>query len=184
MTGRWADKSMALARKGTRRIVVADIPYRWTVAPDDEPGVGIVVEAFDHPACRLVSWVEHGVVVSPGLVRRAILEAREAGWRPDVPGADFVRRVPAFSETREAIHQCPACDYFTLPTRAQYDICPVCFWEDDGMDIDRLDQISGPNHLTLREARRNFREIGACAATYIEQVLPADSRSRFRCAPR
>ena len=83
---------MTLARKGTRKIVVDGVHYRWTVAPNDEPGVGIVVEHYVRPACRLVSWVEHGVVISPALVRRAIVEALGAGWLALEPGPDFVRR--------------------------------------------------------------------------------------------
>ncbi|NNC17559.1 hypothetical protein HJC22_17730 [Corallococcus exiguus] len=35
---------MTLRRKGTRSIVVDGTNYRWTVAPNDEPGLGIVVE--------------------------------------------------------------------------------------------------------------------------------------------
>lgn len=175
---------MALARKGTRKIVVQGVSYRWTVAPNDEPGLGIVVEEEVNGSSRLVSWVEHGVIVSPGLVRRAILDGLAAGWRSAAPGPDFVRRVLALSEKRDAIHQCPACDYFTLSTRGEYDICPICFWEDDGLDLDKIDQVSGPNHLTLREARHNFRSIGACRQDMLPHVLDEGSRSRFRHSPR
>lgn len=175
---------MTLARKGTRQLVVDNVHYRWTVAPNDEAGVDIVAELAAFPACRLVSWVDHGVIIGPGLVRRAILGAVAAGWRPNEPGPDFVRRVPEFSNTLGAVHQCPACDYFTLPNRSQYEICPICFWEDDGLDLDRLDVVSGPNHLTLRNARANFQEIGACDVSARPHVLEEKSRSRFRHAPR
>jgi hypothetical protein len=171
---------MTLARKGTRQLVVDDIHYRWTVAPNDEPGVGIVAELATLPASRLVSWVDHGVIIGPGLVRRAILDAIAAGWRPDERGPDFERRVPEFSATLGAVHQCPVCDYFTLPKRGQYEICPICFWEDDGLDLDRPDVISGPNHLTLREARTNFQEIGACDGNARPHVVDEASRRRFR----
>jgi hypothetical protein len=175
---------VALARKGTRKIVVDGVSYRWTVAPNDESGMGIVVEADSDGACRLVSWVEHGVIIRPGLVRRAILDGVAAGWTSAKRGGDFVRRIPAFSENRDAIHQCPACDHFTLPKRSGYDICPVCFWEDDGLDLDKLDQISGPNHLTLREARENFRHLGACCSEMRPHVLDEGSRGRYRHTPR
>jgi hypothetical protein len=175
---------MTLTRKGSRLLVIDGVQYRWVVAPNDEPGVGIVVELASLPACRLVSWVDHGVVISPGLVRRAILDAAAAGWRPNERRPDFVRRVPEFSESLAAIHQCPACDYFSLPKRGQYEICPVCFWEDDGLDLDRIDVVSGPNHLTLREARANFRQIGACDLDAREHVLDESSRNRFRHALR
>lgn len=88
---------MALARKGTRQILVDSVNYRWTVAPNDEPGVGIVAELAALPSSRLVSWVDHGVVIGPGLVRRAILDAIAAGWRPGEPGPDFIRRLPGLS---------------------------------------------------------------------------------------
>lgn len=76
---------------------------------------------------------------------------------------------------------CPCCGYRTLNERGAYDICPVCFWEDDayivikdgainGVRFDRdvsdeelLDVPSGANHgLTLREGRDNYRRLGAC----------------------
>lgn len=175
---------MTLARKGTRHILVESINYRWTVAPNDEPGVGIVAELAVLPAARLVSWVDHGTIIGPGLVRRAILDALSAGWRPNESGPDFIRRVPEFSTTLGAAHRCPVCDYFTLPNRGQYEICPICFWEDDGLDVDRLDVVSRPNHLTLREARANFHKIGACDLKGQLHVVGEASRRRFRHAPR
>lgn len=59
----------------------------------------------------------------------------------------------------EALVACPCCSHRTLDERGGYDICPVCFWEDDGVDDPGTS--SGPNHLTLGEARRNFAAFGA-----------------------
>jgi hypothetical protein len=41
----------------------------------------------------------------------------------------------------------------------------VCFWEDDGQDDHDADEVhGGPNRgLSLTEARRNFRAMGASA---------------------
>lgn len=75
--------------------------------------------------------------------------------------------------------QCPCCDYFSFKQRGQYDICKVCFWEDDGLDLDRLDQISGPNHLSLREARKNFATFGACDEKMLKNVIPKDQRGLY-----
>ncbi len=57
---------------------------------------------------------------------------------------------------------CPCCGHATLPKRGGYDICPVCFWEDDGSDDANVDAVSGPNHITLREGRINVLRISAC----------------------
>jgi Cysteine-rich CPCC len=58
----------------------------------------------------------------------------------------------------------------TLPERDAFEICPVCFWEDDGQDDLDADEVSGgPNgSLSLTQARLNFREFGACE----HRVLP------------
>jgi hypothetical protein len=60
---------MAIAKKGTRLIRVDDVEYRWIVQPDDEPGLGIVVECAENPGQRMITWVEHGNIISPWLVK-------------------------------------------------------------------------------------------------------------------
>ncbi|EKE69592.1 CPCC family cysteine-rich protein [Gallaecimonas xiamenensis] len=81
--------------------------------------------------------------------------------------------------------QCPCCDYVTLPERGRYLICPVCFWEDEGLDLDTPDEVSTANHcLTLRQARYNFQLFGACETDMMVHVLPVDEREQFRCRPR
>jgi hypothetical protein len=38
----------------------------------------------------------------------------------------------------------------------------VCFWEDDALNVEKPDEnVGGPNHVSLNEARANFREFGA-----------------------
>ncbi|MBO3740922.1 hypothetical protein J5X75_25745 [Actinoplanes sp. NEAU-H7] len=61
-------------------------------------------------------------------------------------------------------YTCPCCGYVTLSTRGHFEICAVCFWEDDGQDDHDADEVyGGPNGaLSLTEARRNFAELGAC----------------------
>lgn len=80
--------------------------------------------------------------------------------------------------------QCPCCDYFTLAERGGYDICPICFWEDDGGDLDNLDEHSGPNHITLREGRRNFEKFGACDSTMVKNVISQSLREKFKLEKR
>jgi hypothetical protein len=70
----------------------------------------------------------------------------------------------------EVLFQCPCCEYRTLDSRGEYEICPVCFWEDTG-DIDQ-DRYSGPNHMTLREARANFMKLGAISLDCRQFVDP------------
>ncbi|WP_207943253.1 CPCC family cysteine-rich protein [Actinomadura sp. KC345] len=69
-------------------------------------------------------------------------------------------------------YACPCCGYLTLEQRGYFEICPVCFWEDDGQDEHDADAVrGGPNGaLSLAQARRNFTRIGACEPRMLGNV--------------
>jgi hypothetical protein len=68
------------------------------------------------------------------------------------------------------------------PERGADDICPVCFWEDDGQDDHDADEVrGGPNYsLRLSEARRNFYRIGAVEERVLPQARPPTDSERPR----
>lgn len=51
------------------------------------------------------------------------------------------------------MHPCPCCGYRTLPGRGDYDLCPVCWWEDEGVEPW---EFSGPNGQTLAHAQHEY----------------------------
>jgi hypothetical protein len=55
-------------------------------------------------------------------------------------------------------NSCPVCGYLTLDERDSFDICAICFWEDDGIDDFEENNDSGPNQMTLKEGREIFQE--------------------------
>jgi len=80
-------------------------------------------------------------------------------------------------EEREKTYRCPCCGYRTLHGRVGYEICSVCFWEDDGQDSHDADRVrGGPNGvLSLTVARKNFKAFGACekrAVANVRKPLP------------
>lgn len=56
-------------------------------------------------------------------------------------------------------HPCPCCGFLTLGERSNFEICPVCFWEDDGQDNHDADRVRGcPNSRgCLRRATYSVR---------------------------
>ena len=69
-------------------------------------------------------------------------------------------------------HTCKCCGFKTLeeePT-GSYEICPVCFWEDDFVQSEDPDFEGGPNRPSLRQAQANFMEFGASARRLLEHV--------------
>jgi hypothetical protein len=89
------------------------------------------------------------------------------------------------SSTSKTKATCPCCYYVTLEERNNYEICSVCYWEDEGEKWDqKLDLESGANHgITLREARRNFNEFGASDRKWVDEVIPKENRSRYKFNP-
>jgi hypothetical protein len=71
-------------------------------------------------------------------------------------------------------YRCPCCRFKTLHGRGGYEICKVCFWEDDGQDDHDLDEVrGGPNgSLSLTQARLNFNQFGAYDQKFISKVRP------------
>lgn len=52
---------------------------------------------------------------------------------------------------------CPCCGYPTIEGRGAFEICVLCYWEDDGQDDDDATEPSSPNQgMPLDRARRNF----------------------------
>ncbi|MFT4649829.1 MAG: hypothetical protein ACI9X4_003070 [Glaciecola sp.] len=77
-------------------------------------------------------------------------------------------------------YQCPCCDFYSMARRNVHDICQVCYWEDDGTDLDRLNQISDSNHITLFEARHNFNAFGASDQAAVSLVATSAQTAGLR----
>jgi hypothetical protein len=80
-------------------------------------------------------------------------------------------------QAEDGPYRCPCCGFLTLDERGSYEICPVCFWEDDGQDDHDADRVrGGPNGwLSLTEARRNFHDMGASderGTKFVRAALP------------
>ncbi len=59
-------------------------------------------------------------------------------------------------------YKCVCCGNYTLGSEppGTFDICPVCFWEDDPVQYDDPDYAGGANGISLNQARVNFAKNG------------------------
>lgn len=71
-------------------------------------------------------------------------------------------------------HPCPCCGYLTLSEeeRGSFEICPICFWEDDAAQFEDETLEGGANAVSLAEARENFKKFRASSKAVMEQVRP------------
>ncbi|WP_417692318.1 CPCC family cysteine-rich protein [Roseibium sp.] len=83
------------------------------------------------------------------------------------------------SETPQAI-ACPCCGNLTLGTdgmAADWDICLVCFWENDPDQRKNETLAEGANDVNLKTARENYKAFGACdenAKEHVRDPLPEE----------
>jgi hypothetical protein len=98
---------MAITKKGSRRIVVEDISYHWSVRSRPTYSQGLAdstltfaIQLEDIGKTTLVvctsayrpdNWFHRqSIVVTPSIVRQCILEALEKGWTPQKNGSPFL----------------------------------------------------------------------------------------------
>jgi hypothetical protein len=69
-------------------------------------------------------------------------------------------------------YRCPCCGYRTLAAPEALELCPVCWWEDDGQEDEDASEVrltvNGP--LSLSEARMHFVECGAAHPRFLPYV--------------
>lgn len=75
---------------------------------------------------------------------------------------------------------CPCCGHRTLSgPPGSYEICEVCFWEDDGVQLLDPAYRGGANGPSLMECQANFARVGACEERFIGDVrAPRTMESR------
>ncbi|MCW8140500.1 MAG: hypothetical protein KIT58_16500 [Planctomycetota bacterium] len=85
-------------------------------------------------------------------------------------------------------HACPVCGHRTLSVRCDWEICPVCLWEDDVLDEPGRDPCSPANgDMLLSTARANYLRSGACRpelSRLARPPRPDESRSAGEPPPR
>ena len=70
-------------------------------------------------------------------------------------------------------YKCPCCGYFTLDAfYGEYDICPVCFWEEDSLQFKNPIMDGGANQISLIQARINYKSMGVSEERLDEYVRP------------
>lgn len=69
-------------------------------------------------------------------------------------------------------YPCPCCKYLTFDEEpnGSFEICPVCFWEDDNVQNEDPSYDGGANGICLKEAKENFAKYCAIKKEYSSKV--------------
>lgn len=69
------------------------------------------------------------------------------------------------------MYTCPCCGYEVFESSpGSYDICPICFWEDDALQLFFPFSEGGANDCSLVEAQVGFVQFGACKKSMSSNV--------------
>lgn len=76
------------------------------------------------------------------------------------------------SEVEISMHACPCCGFLTFESLppGTYEICPVCYWEDDPVQFEDPLYAGGANRVSLIQARQNFLKLGASSPEFVCDV--------------
>lgn len=77
-------------------------------------------------------------------------------------------------------YPCPCCGYLVFDEGpGSYDICPICFWEDDLSQLRFAFMAGGANRVSLWDGQRAYEAIGACEGRLVMYVRhPTDENRR------
>ncbi|RPE08114.1 hypothetical protein EGT74_13680 [Chitinophaga lutea] len=83
---------------------------------------------------------------------------------------------PIYSDISSFRYTCPCCGYkmFKEPP-GSYDICEICYWEDDQVQFDDPGYAGGANAVSLKEGQQNYARFGACTEDMMRYVRKPNS---------
>ena len=71
-------------------------------------------------------------------------------------------------------HPCPCCGHLVFgEPPGSYEVCPICFWEDDPVQAADPWYAGGANTPNLADAQRNYAEFGAIEQRFTKNVRAA-----------
>ena len=83
--------------------------------------------------------------------------------------------------TQEKRYPYPCCGYLVHDEPpGSYDICPICFWEDDLWHVGFPLKGSGANEASMLEGQQNYLAFGACeerVKQFVRSPLPGEKRA-------
>jgi hypothetical protein len=132
--------------------------------------------------CKLYSRPRSRIDIMHRRLKHALISHLKESQlaKKETPGSLFwIEKTKVSQSSTEMQHStlarypCPCCGHLVFDEPSgSYDICHVCFWEDDGLQLAYPMMEGGANSLSLFESQRNFLTVGACEPRFIQNVRP------------
>lgn len=92
--------------------------------------------------------------------------------KPPFTEQDVLEKIQQAALLAMRKYTCPCCGYKTLDEEppGTYEICAICYWEDDPVQFEDPDYEGGANRPLLKTAQKNVQVFGACEKQFQEHV--------------
>jgi len=141
-----------LSQVGKNRLICLGAQGFWLLGSEVQPSLDHILD--------LSSVTDRGPETNASLAISVI-----QAWPPDP--TTFAVELVLVSDA----HPCPCCGHMTFnEPPGSYDICPVCFWEDDAVQLRWPSYAGGANKPNLIESQQNFVRMGAMEERFIKNV--------------
>lgn len=92
--------------------------------------------------------------------------------KPTYTEQDVLEKIKQAAKLATMKYTCPCCGYKTLDEEppGTYEICAICFWEDDPIQFEDPDYEGGANCISLKTAQQNVLNFGASDLASLSSV--------------
>ncbi|MEV8086645.1 CPCC family cysteine-rich protein [Streptomyces nigra] len=158
--GKTPGRALRSLRRQLHQLLPIDV---LTTHNPDQHGQVLLNLEFSRAARKVIREAATARGLRPGdFVGQSVTEALERQER------EHSRQLTAQLEGILALHSSEEvlalyCGHRVLDAMpGSHEICPVCFWEDDGVQFRWPAMGGGANEVSLIEAQRNYQDFGAC----------------------
>lgn len=143
---------------------------RWM--KDNGDGTVEIFAIWEYDSYEQYIEIENNIRSDEAHVRKIQDWYEKHGGRDDVLKHYLLEVRNEAIESTKPKYTCPCCGYKTLDEEppGSWEICDICYWEDDPLQFEKPNEEGGANQPSLRQAQQNFLAFGACDEECIELV--------------
>ena len=77
------------------------------------------------------------------------------------------------------MYTCPCCGYKAFSEPGSYEICHICFWEDDSVQSADPWFAGGANKPCLADGQKNYAKFGAMEERFVSEIKPPTDKDEI-----
>ena len=157
-----------------RRVAIKDITdFRMSLMPFEEKEKTVNEEGFDvffEDETWIMRYNDGESPITVDYFVNELLSLRYYGIKNSYIENEYnniFKKEIYIDDIPETLYPCPCCNYLTIEDKWDDEICPVCFWQDDG---GYENNYSSANKMFLRDGKENYLKYGCMDIRFINNI--------------